>query len=96
MLIVLGREYDYFYNPMWNFLGDKNSVPGTYYYAKSIHYNEPWNTFDQVLIRPQLLDNFVYSDLKILTRIKNKELYNHKTNKLFISDHLPILININL
>jgi hypothetical protein len=34
--IVDGEDYPFFYNPMWNFLGDfKSSSPGTYYYNKS-------------------------------------------------------------
>ncbi len=51
--IVSGREYPFFYNPMWGFFGDRNlGPPGTHYFAGSKPVNFFWNMFDQVLIRP--------------------------------------------
>ena len=36
--VVQGRTYPFFYNPMWNLLGDETQgPPGTYYYSSSEH-----------------------------------------------------------
>jgi exonuclease III len=95
---VLGNTYDYFYNPMWNHLGDKNGVPGTYFYSKSVHHVPMWNVFDQVLMRPQILDNFSNSEVRIITKIGSKSLLKSSTKSIDtnISDHLPLLLDLNL
>ena len=49
----------YFYNPIWNHFGDHPpSPPGSYYRARSGQSTYYWNLFDQVLIRPDLLEYF--------------------------------------
>lgn len=95
---VQGIKYDFFYNPMWNFLGDKQDVPGTYFYKKAIHNNVMWNTFDQVLIRPTLLNFFKISDIEIATKIDSTELIDRRTKQIKsgYSDHLPLLITLNI
>lgn len=95
---VQGTKYDYFYNPMWNFLGDKNNVPGTFFYKKAIHNNVMWNTFDQVLIRPSLLNYFKLSGIEISTKIGSTKLVDGRTKKIKTgySDHLPLLISLNI
>lgn len=93
-----GKDYPFFYNPMWSFFGDDGHgiVNGTYYqsYAKPINYF--WNIFDQVLIRPNLIDYFNEEDLQIITNfgddlnlLKKSGLINKN-----ISDHLPISCTI--
>ncbi|MBS5969510.1 MAG: endonuclease/exonuclease/phosphatase family protein [Clostridium perfringens] len=93
---VFSQEYNTFYNPMWNLFGDNDGVPGTYYYSASSQEVYFWNIFDQVIIRPDLIDNFDSSSLKIITKTTQKSLLNHKQepNKE-ISDHLPIFFTIN-
>ncbi len=67
--IVLGTEYHFFYNPMWGCFGDTTKgPPGTYYRRKSDLLEYFWYVFDQVLIRPALLDYFDNEALQILTR----------------------------
>ncbi len=97
--IVQGEEYPFFYNPMWSFYGDKTFGPsGTYYYAGSQHIEYFWNIFDQVLIRPELLSCIDKNFVKILDSDGNISFLNQQgvpdSNK--VSDHLPILFNINL
>lgn len=92
--VILGREYFMFYNPMWNMFGDISSPPGTYYYNASIQNNYYWNIFDQVIIRPEIIENFDLSDLKIITEFDNIKLLN-RNNIPIISDHLPIFFTIN-
>jgi hypothetical protein len=95
--IVDGQSKKYFYNPMWGRMGDTSiGPPGTYYYRGSdISYF--WNTFDQVLLRPNLLDYFSNEQLHIISKIGEKSLLDNKgkINKS-ISDHLPIIINLQL
>jgi len=55
---VSNNEYQYFYNPMWSLYGDiGNNVEGSYFHRKNA--NLPWNVFDQLLLRPSLIPNFL-------------------------------------
>lgn len=92
---VGGYDFSMFYNPMWNFLGDRCKPEGTYYYSKSQHVNYFWNIFDQVVIRPELVEYFDMEKLKIITNVGSISLLNKngKPNKQ-ISDHLPLFFNI--
>ena len=89
---VAGKKFAMFYNPMWNLLGDNSMPYGTYYHSGSDTY---WNTYDQVIIRPALCENFVKDSLKILTETSSRYLLNrngHPDKK--VSDHLPIVFEI--
>ncbi len=94
--VVLGSKYDYFYNPMWNFLGDEPGPSGTVFYRKAIHKISMWNTFDQVLLRPQLLNSFKLSDVAIIDKIGGRDLIDKKNNIVSnkFSDHLPISLQV--
>lgn len=84
--------YRYFYNPMWYYLGHPELINGTFYRAP--YY---WNIYDQVLVRPELIDGISHENIKIMTKIKDRSLltkYGHIDNA--ISDHLPILIKIKI
>jgi len=93
-----GRVYPFFYNPMWSFYGDKGKgkVSGTMYTSLSKPINYFWNLYDQVLIRPDLIDYFDEEKLEIITEFGdtvNLLTKNNLINKK-ISDHLPISIEI--
>ena len=93
--IIEGNPYYMFYNPMWNFFGDYSSPPGTYYYNGSDPANPLWRIFDQVLIRPCLIKDFVKDELKIATstnKVSLLDLHGHPDKKY--SDHLPIIFEI--
>ena len=85
-------EYEFFYNPMWNFLGDFQEPYGTYYSSGSDTY---WNILDQVIIRPSLKSRFKNDALRIVVRTANTILINSNghPNKR-ISDHLPIVFEV--
>lgn len=94
---VDAEKFPFFYNPMWNFLGDQtNGPPGTYYYDKSQAITYFWHIFDQVLLRPDLLDRFDFSNLRIIESDGPYSfLDNGRPNKLF-SDHLPVFFSLAL
>ena len=78
---VKSVSYSYFYNPMWGRLGDLTVGPsGTYKYSKAVEVNHQWHTYDQVLLRPSLLDYFEDDELSVINIVG--------------SDHFPIVINL--
>lgn len=94
-----GESYRFFYNPMWNYLGDQSSGPGgTYFHDSAPMINLFWYMFDQVLIRPELLGSLVNESIEIVTDVDGKNLLsnNGQPNKQFASDHLPILFTLHL
>lgn len=92
---IEGKQFEMFYNPMWNLLGDFDSPPGTYYYAGSNPKCSYWHIFDQVMIRTYLKDEFVKDSLEIVAKVGERTLLNEKghPNKEY-SDHLPIVFEI--
>ena len=93
---VQGKECKYFYNPMWRLMGNNaNDYLGSYYYRGG-RLSYFWNTFDQVLLRPSLLNYFKAEDISIIDRIKDKNLLKNNKIDKFFSDHLPIKIELNI
>lgn len=90
---VYKRPYKMFYNPMWNFFGDKEEPSGTYFYKSPKHYGLKWNIFDQVLVRPAIMDLLDISEVKIISATGSINLLS-KTGQPLISDHLPIFCKI--
>src|SRR5258705_387564 len=91
----IGDEvYPYFYNPMWGRFGDTTKgPPGTYYATTSSRDEYFWHTFDQVLIRPDLLDSFDEAELQVLTDCGGIEFLRESgiPDDSRASDHLPLL-----
>lgn len=81
---------------MWSLFGDGSPGPaGTYYYHNAQHTEYFWNMFDQVLIRPELLDSFKNEDLEIIDSDGSRSFLS--ANGLPIaSDHLPVFFRLNL
>ena len=94
---VQQREYPYFYNPTWSLFGDLNKdVSGTYYYLHAEHVCYEWNMFDQVLIRPSMVGNFVKGSLEIIQHDSVISLVTNRNvpNKTTYSDHLPLFFTL--
>ncbi|WP_295454074.1 endonuclease/exonuclease/phosphatase family protein [uncultured Thiodictyon sp.] len=92
---VYGEERRYFYNPMWNFLGDETrGPPGTYYYDSGRPTNYYWNIFDQVLYRPALLEDYRDHDVSIITAVNGASLLRNGRLAKEFSDHLPITFTV--
>jgi hypothetical protein len=90
-----GTLYKFFYNPMWNFLGDESVPFGTIYHRTSGHVSQEWNIYDQVILRPELKDHITKKSTKIITTISGQKIlktYNRPDDKY--SDHLPITLNL--
>jgi hypothetical protein len=84
---------------MWAHFGERpNGPPGTYYLARSAFLSYYWNIFDQVLVRPELLDSFSDDELRILTKAGDTQLLGPtgRPDKTRVSDHLPILFQLQL
>ncbi len=96
---IQSNDYGFFYNPMWSLFGDLNdTVAGTYYYSHAEHISYHWNVFDQVILRPDLIDDFDKKSLKILestTKTKLTTLENLPDKNNF-SDHLPIIFTLKI
>jgi hypothetical protein len=99
--------YPVFYNPMWSCLGDRPApriqphgrrrAPGTYYFDNTNdRANVFWQTFDQVLLRPQLMEQLTH--LEILEGDGAEEFVTAegRPRANLISDHLPIQFELNL
>ena len=97
--VVQGEQYRSFYNPLWGRFGDaSDGPPGTYFYRSSEHVAYFWHMFDQVLIRPELLDRFSADALEIVDQIGGTSLLNRRgiPDVTRFSDHLPLKFEITL
>lgn len=91
---VVREFYPFFYNPMWGRFGDTTEgPPGTYYRRGSEPTEYFWNTYDQVLIRPDLLDSFDEKSVKVLTEFGGTRFLSKSgiPDQSRVSDHLPLL-----
>lgn len=94
----MGNNYPFFYNPMWNFYGDVVAgYPGTYFYNSGGAINHYWHMFDQVLLRPDLIDDFQFEKLQIVDHDGEDKLVNLRGQPdPKKSDHLPLSFQIRI
>lgn len=99
------KKFDYFYNPMWSFLGDRNFItgepklPGSYYFRKTRDVTLTyWNIFDKVIMRPSIINQFDFSTLKIIEHngIEKYINANFRIKDEAYSDHLPITFKLKI
>jgi hypothetical protein len=94
---VGGRQYPFFYNPMWGCFGDRTEgPPGTLFYSTSELVNRYWNVYDQVLVRPDLMGKL--ADVRILDTDGQEPLLTDRgrPRRSELSDHLPILCRLRV
>ncbi len=87
------EKYRRFYNPIIEYINEGTKSYGSFYYqaGNSCLY---WYCYDQLLVRKELIDNILKFDY--LKQIKNTRLLkNSKPNKK-ISDHLPLLVELDI
>lgn len=87
------KRYFYYYNPMWNFLGDYNGINGTYYYDKTLDHSRYWNTFDQFVVSPALIRDI--DKIEIVKNVGEISLENKNgIPNVAISDHYPLYFKL--
>ena len=94
---VKGRSYRFFYNPMWGYFGDRTpGPPGTFRLSAAKPLDYFWYMYDQVLLRPELMD--ALQALQILDSDGIEPLVTQSgTPKISTaSDHLPIFFQLEL
>ena len=94
--IVQKEKCTFFYNPMWNHLGDSGKAGGTFYFENGEPVCYFWNMFDQVLLRPDLLTGFEPEQVRIVTEVGRVSLLEDdgRPDKTLASDHLPVLLEL--
>ena len=84
---------------MWSFYGhdSKGVTHGSFHYSTSKPVVYYWHLFDQILLRPAMLAYFNEKDINIITTIgKTQLLKKSGIIDMSISDHLPIIISLNV
>lgn len=93
--VLRKTRYPFFYNPMWNLLGDNTVGPaGTFYHQNSQKGHYGWNMLDQVLVRPSAIKWF--KSVEILSDVGSTSLATKsgRPDKASSSDHFPILLSV--
>lgn len=85
------RKRRRFYNPIINYLSEDTKMYGSLYYSSG---SAPlyWNCFDQVLVRKELIEGI--KSVQYIKTICGKSLMSKVKPNGVISDHLPLLVNI--
>jgi hypothetical protein len=103
------KDHPFFYNPMWSIFGDstheqfppgseRHEPPGTCYYPSSRSKWFFWNMFDQLLLRPSLLDSFRNESLRVLVTDGVTSFLTDRglPDRVAISGHLPLLFELDI
>jgi len=100
-------DKDFWYNPMWNFLGDHDFVTNTpkitgSYFRYTNSEQPMWNLLDGFLVRPSVMDKINFNQSEILTKTNSINFLKPfivRDDESFIkddiSDHLPIKFTLN-
>lgn len=86
------ERHQSFYNPMWGHFGDTfEGPPGTYYWSNPDEpTNHFWQMYDQVLVRPAMLEWFVRSEILDSDGTEPLVTASGRPRATALSDHLPI------
>lgn len=83
-----------FFNPSWKLLTNyAENAFGTFIYTGSDV--EQWNVYDQVILRPTLINSFDMDSLSVITKSKNYSFLSGNRT-INYSDHLPITFAMNI
>lgn len=96
---VQGREYPFFYNPMWGLFGDRTRGPaGTHYFRRATPDVYFWNMFDQVLVRPELI-SLLNNDVTVVDTVDGIPLGKNSNGIPDVSvgsDHFPLHFRLQI
>jgi hypothetical protein len=93
---VHGEDRKFFYNPMWGRYGDETPGPSGTYYRRGNQISPFWHIFDQVLLRPALLQYYAPNAAEIVGEIGGHSLLKGGRINQSISDHLPIFLRLDV
>lgn len=80
-----------FYNPILHYISEDTEMYGSFYHEKE--YITPyWYCLDQVLVRKSLADKVEH--IEYLRKINTQDLIENTVPNSKISDHLPLLVNL--
>jgi exonuclease III len=90
----LGKDYEFYYNPMWSLFGDIHESPAGTVYDTSNQGPYGWSMLDQVLFNHSIVD--LLADVKILTTSGLHSLMdkNGRPDSRNASDHFPIMLTL--
>ena len=91
--IYRDRRRSFYYNPMWNFLGDEKRPMGSFFYNSPGNEAFYWNTFDQFVVSPSLVDEVRKESIHFVNRFEHIVLEN-RNGKPKVSDHFPLYFEI--
>lgn len=80
-----------FYNPLLHYLSEDTEMYGSFYYEQG-HATPFWYCLDQVVVRACLAN--CINHVEYLKMINTKELLKNTMPNKNISDHLPLLVNL--
>lgn len=87
-----GDKIRRFYNPIIHYLSENTEMYGSFYYDKK-NDTSYWLCLDQVLVRKKLVDNI--TNVQYLKKAGDRDLLKKtRVPNEKISDHLPLLVNI--
>lgn len=88
----LGKNYDFYYNPMWGLFGDNGEGPCGTVYDTSSQGPYGWSMLDQVIIHHTVVP--VFESVRIVTKAGSQSLMDNKghPDASKASDHFPILV----
>lgn len=93
------RSYRMFFNPAWRLHGEQIAgPPGSYHYAGDGVLVQYWHLFDQVLVRPELIEDLSGTDIRVLDAAGGESLLDHagRPDRTRFSDHLPLLFRLRI
>lgn len=85
--------YRRFYNPIIEYIDETKANYGSFYYGSGNNCLY-WYCYDQLLVRKELVDKI--KNFQYLKKVKNRNLISRTKPNAKISDHLPLLVNINI
>ena len=89
-----GKSYPFMYNPTVHWLSEDTETYGSHYYSSGDGTSPVWNCYDQALVSRTLMDGV--RSYSYLRRIGETDLIARRRPKRKISDHLPLLVDIEM
>ena len=81
---------------MWGQFGDRtDGPPGTFYHLAPPPESHVWNIYDQVLLRPSMMDKLEVVEVLSSDGTESLLTTSGLPSEMACSDHLPLLVRLN-